>query len=182
MQVNNEAGQHESTLAHLSPSAVPIAHARPHGVQLPAATGEGSVMAVRKKTQEKLGRLFAKMALDPKLRPALQKVIVDAKRPHKYGAKAVTIDGIRFASTKEGKRYAELKLLAKAGEINSLTLQPEFDFKVNGKKIFTYVADFSYFDRKDREIIEDVKGVRTPVYLLKKKLIESYHDIEITEI
>src|SRR5215469_10960241 len=102
-------------------------------------------------------------------------------RGHKYHAKAVTIDGIRFASTREGKRYAELKLLAKAGEINGLTLQPEFDFKVNGAKIFTYIADFSYFE-KEREVIEDVKGVRTAVYRLKKRLIEAYHNIEIVEV
>jgi hypothetical protein len=108
-------------------------------------------------------------------------IAVRMPRRHKYGAESVTIDGIRFASKKEGKRYAELKLLAKSGEINNLTLQPEFDFKVNGRKIFTYIADFSYFV-KDQEIVEDVKGVRTPVYRLKKKIIEAYHDIEIREV
>lgn len=102
---------------------------------------------------------------------------------HKYGAKPVVIDGIRFASTKEGKRYAELKLLAKAGEIRCLELQTSFDFSIGGRHIFTYVADFSYFDvASGRTIIEDVKGVRTPVYKLKKKIIEAHHGIEITEI
>lgn len=100
---------------------------------------------------------------------------------HKYRAKPVVIDGIRFASTKEGKRYAELKLLAKAGEIKSLEVQPSFDFSIDGKHIFTYVADFSY-SKGGRFIVEDVKGIRTPVYKLKKKIIEIHHDVEITEI
>lgn len=44
----------------------------------------------------------------------------------KYGAKPVEIDGIRFASQKEGRRYQELKLLVKAGHIKQLELQPVF--------------------------------------------------------
>jgi hypothetical protein len=104
---------------------------------------------------------------------------------HKYGATAVTIDGIRFASKKEGKRYAELKLLAKAGEINALHVQPEFKVEINGRYVFTYIADFSYWQGDEtggRMHYEDVKGVRTPVYRLKKKIVEAVHSIEITEI
>ena len=107
-----------------------------------------------------------------------------AKR-HKYGAKAVTIDGIRFASKKEGKRYGELKLLAKAGEINALHIQHEFNVEINGHKVFTYFADFSYWQGDDdggRMHYEDVKGVRTPVYKLKKRIVEAVYGIEITEI
>jgi hypothetical protein len=123
------------------------------------------------------------MAHDPKLRPHLQKVIAETKRPHKYGATAVTIDGIRFASKKEGKRYAELKLLAKAGEINGLEIQPALPVQSpNGTLIFTYKADFSYWTKGGQRVIEDVKGVRTPVYLLKKKIIEALYGFEIVEI
>ena len=123
------------------------------------------------------------MAHDPKVRPVLQKVIADAKRPHKYGAQAVVIDGIRFASKKEGKRYAELKLLAKSNHIQTLQVQPKFPVWIGGKEIFIYIADFSYYDvKKDQIIYEDVKGVRTPVYRLKKKIVEAVYSIEITEI
>ena len=108
-------------------------------------------------------------------------IAVRMPRRSKYGAKAVVIDGIRFASQKEGKRYAELKLLAKAGEIRVLQIQPQFTFEVRGVKMFTYIADFSYF--RDRKlVIEDVKGVRTPLYKLKKKIIEHEYNTEITEI
>ena len=110
-------------------------------------------------------------------------IAVRMPRRSKYGAQAVVIDGIRFASTKEGKRYAELKLLAKAGEINGLELQPKFLFKLRGAPVFTYIADFSYWTHNGRDrVVEDVKGIRTPLYRLKKKIIEIEHNIEITEV
>lgn len=42
-----------------------------------------------------------------------------------------------------------------------------------GEKIqpITYVADFTY-TRKDESIVEDVKGLKTQVYRIKKKLFE----------
>ena len=134
---------------------------------------------IRKATQAKLGRLFVKMVHDPKTREIIEQTI--QPRRHKYGAKATTVDSIRFASKKEAKRYAELKLLAKAGEISGLELQPKFGFWLNGRKIFSYIGDFSYWIG-DKQIIEDVKGVRTPFYKLKKSLIEARYGIEIKEI
>lgn len=100
----------------------------------------------------------------------------------KYGNIAVEIDGIRFASKREGNRYAELKLLAKAGEIRGLTLQPKFECWINGFKVLTYFADFEYWDNNGKRFVEDAKGIRTPVYKLKKKIIEAQHLIEITEV
>lgn len=110
-------------------------------------------------------------------------------RRHKYGAKPTTVDGIRFASKREAKRYGELKLLERAGLISCLELQPRFPFTLRGtfsneaKHIFTYVADFSYLDHDGTGIVvEDVKGVRTEVYKLKRKLIEEQYGITITEV
>jgi hypothetical protein len=49
--------------------------------------------------------------------------------------------------------------------------------------MFSYIADFMYYDKAlSKIIIEDVKGMRTPVYNLKKKLIEKFYTIKITEI
>ena len=136
---------------------------------------------IRKATQAKLGRLFVKMVHDPKTREIIEQTI-QPKR-HKYGAKATTVDGIRFASKKEAQRYAELKILAKAREINGLELQPALPVQApNGTLIFTYKADFSYWTKDGRRVIEDVKGVRTPVYQLKKKVIEALYGFEIKEI
>lgn len=106
----------------------------------------------------------------------------------KYRAKPVVIHGIRFASTKEGRRYQELKLLEKAGEIKWLKLQrpyavyaADIDSKEH-KKLFTYYADFVYEDKGGIRHVEDVKGVRTPVYRLKKRIIEAVYGIKIEEI
>lgn len=112
------------------------------------------------------------------------------RKPHKYGAKPTTVDGIRFASKAEAKRYGELKFLQRSGMISGLTLQPRYDiyalaFRAAPVKIGFYKADFRYrvpvLDGW-KDVIEDVKGVRTEAYRLKKKLVEAQYGITITEI
>jgi dsDNA-binding SOS-regulon protein len=103
------------------------------------------------------------------------------KKPkHKFGAKPTTVDGIRFASKKEADRYGQLKLLEYAGKVKVLVLQAKYPIDVNGKHICIYIADFSYIEN-GKEVIEDCKGVRTPVYLLKKKLMKALYGIDILE-
>lgn len=96
---------------------------------------------------------------------------------HKYNARKTAVDGITFDSRKEAERYKELKALELVGKIDMLELQPRFElqesFKHKGKTIrkIEYVADFLYRDLSTYElIVEDVKGVKTDVYKLKKKL------------
>jgi len=86
-----------------------------------------------------------------------------------------------FASKKEAARYQELKLLEKAGEISDLRTHPVFRLEINGVLICKYEADFSYRDWQGLPITEDVKGVRTPIYKLKKKLMRAIYGIEILE-
>ena len=94
------------------------------------------------------------------------------KNLSKYKAKRTEIDGIKFASKKEATRYQELKLLEKAGEIKELELQPKFPMVINCAKICTYIADFKYYDNDLKDyVVEDVKGFRTQVYSLKKRLL-----------
>lgn len=108
----------------------------------------------------------------------------------KFHSKKTVVDGIKFDSKLEAKHYKELKERERAGEIRDLILQPEFEltpsFKKNGKtyRKTSYKADFSYFDiGMDKYIIEDVKGFRTDVYKLKRKLFEyRYTALEIVEI
>lgn len=105
------------------------------------------------------------------------------KRYSKYNAKKANVDGHKFDSKKEAERYRELKLLEKAKEIRNLELQPRFllqdKFKdktgTTHRKI-EYVADFMYVDKDDKKIVEDVKGVMTDVYKLKKKLFLNLYD------
>lgn len=108
----------------------------------------------------------------------------------KYKAIKTTIDGITFDSKKEARRYQELKLMEKAGVIDHLHLQPKFeilpkhkDIEGNTVRAVVYKADFHYFDLEQRIwIVEDVKGFKTPLYKLKKKLVEHKHKIKIVEI
>ena len=106
----------------------------------------------------------------------------------KYRARKTEIDGIKFDSKKEAKRYTELKLLERNGDIEKLTLQPRFllqeGFRKNGKayRKIEYVADFMY-QQDGKLIVEDVKGMKTDVYKLKQKLFEKrYQDLTIKEI
>lgn len=98
----------------------------------------------------------------------------------KYRAVATTVDGIRFASKREARRYGELRLLERAGTIKALGLQPRFHIVLNGIEICEYVADFVY-EEGGKRIVEDAKGFRTPVYRLKKKLAEAQFGIVVRE-
>ncbi len=103
-------------------------------------------------------------------------------RRSKYGNKKITIDGITFDSQKEGKRYRDLKLLERAGLIANLELQPRYDITIDGTYVAHYKADFRYTDlEKQKRVVEDVKGVRTPEYRLKKKLVEALYRGTIIE-
>ena len=125
---------------------------------------------------------------------------------NKYKAVKTTIDGIEFDSKREAKRYTELKILEKAGHITHLELQPEYQITINGVNICKYRADFRYFtvranDRtllrnskgelqtatmtgdKEGQVVEDSKGFKTPIYRLKKRLVEaSYPGTLIKEV
>lgn len=101
----------------------------------------------------------------------------------KYGARPVTIDGHRFDSQAEGRRYIELRLLVRARAIADLTVHPSWPLTVNGRRCGRYVGDFSYIDNQTGlGVVEDVKGVRTPVYRLKKKLMLALYGIDIVEV
>lgn len=98
----------------------------------------------------------------------------------KYHAIKTVVDGITFASKAEAARYQELKLLERTGAIAELITQPVFHLVVNGHKIGKYIADFQYYEN-GKIITEDVKGVKTPVYNLKKKLVKALYGVEILE-
>ena len=106
----------------------------------------------------------------------------------KYRNRKVYLDGIRFDSERERDRYAELKLMARAGEIEDLKLQPVFELvpaiKEAGEVIqhpVRYRADFSYI-KDGGLVVEDAKGVKTAVYEVKKKLMRYFLGIVIEEI
>ena len=105
-----------------------------------------------------------------------------AGKPLKYRNKPETVDGIRFDSQAEAKRYWELSQLQKSGDITGLKVHPKWPLQVNGFPIAAYEADFMYYDWQKGTVVEDVKGVRTEAYKLKKRLMLALYDIEISEV
>lgn len=117
----------------------------------------------------------------------------------KYHNRKVHKYGMVFDSIKELKRYEELLLLEKAGEIKNLQRQVKFLLipsqyekkwypKLNsfgrGKCIerpVYYVADFVY-EANGKQVVEDVKGIKTKEYILKRKMLLWFHDIRIQEV
>lgn len=110
-------------------------------------------------------------------------------KPSKMGNKKVTIDGIKLDSQREAKRYGELKLLERAGEISDLRTGVYFVLapaaKLHGEKAtkpaLRYKADFVYM-RNGEQIVEDAKGFQTPVYRTKKHLMKTVLGIDVIEV
>lgn len=111
------------------------------------------------------------------------------KKGDKYNNTKTTLDGITFDSEKEAARYAELKVLEKAGAITDLErqkkfiLQPSFYYQGKKQRPIIYICDFCY-KQNGKTIIEDVKSPITKnnqVYKLKKKMM-LYKGYEVKEV
>lgn len=110
------------------------------------------------------------------------------KRKNKYNAKQVEYDGYRFDSKMEFDRYLMLKQWQEEGEISDLEVHPRWDLSTieldtgNKKKVCVYEADFRFKEHGERSVVEDVKGVRTALFRLKKKWMILEHGIEVREV
>ena len=125
-------------------------------------------------------------------------------RQRKYGNRKTTIGGKEFDSKKESRRYQELQLLQRSGQIQNLQTQVKYvlipaqreaSFEVYksgpnkgrrkpGKLLeheCSYIADFCYI-RNGETVVEDAKGYRTEVYRIKKKLMLERYGIQIKEV
>lgn len=108
---------------------------------------------------------------------------------HKYGAKQTIVDGVKFGSKLEAKRWCELQILQRANVIRDLRRQVKIALIGRDGPILTptgrqanYVADFVYVDtRHGQEVIEDSKGYPTPEYTLKRAILAA-QNITITEV
>jgi Xaa-Pro aminopeptidase len=107
---------------------------------------------------------------------------------NKYGARKTVVDGLKFDSQREAKRWQELKLLEKAGEITARVRQIVYELapavKLHGearkKPALRYVADFRYITLPDfAYVVEDAKGHETDVARIKRHLMKSVHGIDV---
>jgi hypothetical protein len=99
---------------------------------------------------------------------------------NKFRAQKTVVDGLKFDSKREAKRWCELKLMERAGTIADLERQIRYVFEVNGVRVCAYIADFRY-RLNGSVVVEDCKGFRTPEYKLKRKLMMACHGIDILE-
>lgn len=86
---------------------------------------------------------------------------------------------IYFRSKKEAKRYIDLVLLQRAGEISNLQTQVRYPLTVRKMHVCDYIADFRYTTKDGKVIIEDAKGMRTQMFNLKRKLFEAIYEQKI---
>ena len=101
---------------------------------------------------------------------------------NKYGNRRIRTEDGWFDSQRELKRWQELKLLEKAGEITDLKRQVPFELipKMGRQRPTFFVADFVY--AKDGfKVVEDSKGYRNKLYMLKRKLMLYRHQIQVLE-
>lgn len=114
----------------------------------------------------------------------------------KYRNEKKAVGGVVFDSKKEANRYSELLLLEKAGAITDLKRQVKYILipKQYSKREVTndgrpklierecsYIADFTYVSN-GKLVVEDVKGMRTKEYRIKRKLMLFVHGIRISEV
>ena len=116
----------------------------------------------------------------PKEKKEKSIIINEEEKKNKYNNIKTIVDGITFDSEKEAMRYGELKLLEKARIVSNLRLQVKYDIVINNIKVCSYIADFVYI-QDGKEIVEDVKGMKTTIYVLKKKLMFAVFGINIKE-
>jgi hypothetical protein len=109
-----------------------------------------------------------------------------ARRPHKYHAESVVVDGIRFDSKREAAHWRVLQLRQRGGEIEKLARQVRFALNVTAPsgasvRVADIVLDFVYVEG-GRLVVADAKGVRTQAYVLKKKMFEAQSGLQIQEV
>lgn len=104
-----------------------------------------------------------------------------------HNAKIKDLDGQTYDSKKEFRRWRDLQLLERAGEIENLRRQVKFQLipaqRIAGKVVereCSYIADFVY-ERDGQTIVEDCKGFRTDTYKLKRKMMLYKYGIRILE-
>lgn len=104
------------------------------------------------------------------------------KRP-KYGNRKVKVGDLTFDSQREAGRWQTLQWLVKSGDISDLQRQVAFRMIVNGLRITTYRADFTYTDNATGElVVEDAKGMPDRRWPMVKKLMKACHGIDIREV
>lgn len=114
--------------------------------------------------------------------PAPRQPAKPSSKASKYGNVPTTLHGHKFASQAEGRHYLRLRAAEQRGEITGLILHPRYRLELGGMTVCFYVADFEYRNAAGELVIEDVKGVLTPAFVLKRKLMKALLGLDVTVI
>ena len=159
------------------------------GVDIKSLSPKAQKQVYEKLLMEQKSKAGAKLAAD---KGKLMSEDEDSPKGSKYGSKKVEINGIRFDSKKEARRYLQLSAMELAGQIQDLRLQVKYELipaqRIDGKvveKNCSYVADFVY-EQDGKTVVEDVKGYKQStayaVFAIKRKLMLWIHGIRVTEV
>lgn len=145
-----------------------------------------------------MGIDISQLGKDAQAQVMANMAVQEVKKRSKYGNRKVVRDGIKFDSEREAERFGELKALRAMGKIRNLRLQANFTLvegytTINGERIkpMVYRADFTYERATEPDCngavywlleAEDVNGMKTKDYLLKKKLMQDKFGITIREV
>jgi len=109
-------------------------------------------------------------------------------RRNKYGARKVVMDGLKFDSMREAKRWLALRQDERNGEISGLERQVKYvlapGVKLAGEKRakteLRYFADFRYVDlMTGQTVVEDAKGRETEAFRIKRHLMKAIHNVDL---
>ena len=107
---------------------------------------------------------------------------------NKYGAQPVEVDGIRFDSKREAKRYTELRALERAGQIRDLQLQVPIMLEGRDGPVLSrtgrqmrLTVDFAYVEvATGLRVFEDAKGKPTRYYEVRRG-VAAAQGVEVRE-
>lgn len=129
------------------------------------------------------------MALKLSLSEARALLSGSKPKKSKYGNKPATIGAEKYRSEREARRHQELLQLARAGQVAGLSREVPFVLApaavIDGRRkpALRYYADFVYTDTATgAEVVEDVKGMKTQVYIIKRHLMMTVHGIAVREV
>jgi len=111
---------------------------------------------------------------------------IRTRRPSKYRNVPVVVDGVRFASKAEAKRWEILCAFEQAGLISKLERQVRYilapKVKIAGEKrarsVLRFTADFRYVEN-GQTVVEDSKGYADTAFRIRQHLMKSIHGVDV---
>ena len=102
-------------------------------------------------------------------------------KQNKFGNKAAEVGGKKFDSKKEARFFLQLQ---RDPTVKSIQTQVVYELipKQKGERACSYKADFVVEYLSGEVVVYDVKGMRTPLYVVKRKLMLWVHGIQIKEV